>query len=259
MIAVAAVAVVAVLVFASSYIWRRNIHTPNPLDAHISFIYEPNHHVKLLRLFREFDAAARSYGYWVCGGTALGLERNGGFIPHDDDIDVAMHHTEFLQFLRDVQSGNILQQFELKKQHDGSFYQIRDKTDPRVFLDVFDTQTVETKAHGNITRFVGLTRVVCGRHWWQTETTLPQLLQRRLFHDVTVNVPIDNPRYLAQAFGHKWAKEYRITHLHTNWFAAATTIFGKFGKLDITSEVADACRRMTQQVTAKHGYVPATT
>lgn len=38
---------------------------------------------KLDELFQEHDIQ-----YWICGGTLLGAIRHGGFVPHDDDVDL---------------------------------------------------------------------------------------------------------------------------------------------------------------------------
>ena len=51
----------------------------------------------LLGMLLEFDAFCKMHGikYFLAGGSALGAARHGGFIPWDDDIDLAMLRTDF--------------------------------------------------------------------------------------------------------------------------------------------------------------------
>ena len=52
---------------------------------------------KLDEICRKLDI-----GYFICGGSMLGYARNGGFIPWDDDIDVAMLRADYDRFMAEA-------------------------------------------------------------------------------------------------------------------------------------------------------------
>lgn len=56
------------------------------------------------RLILELDRVCREIGvgYFVCGGTMLGYMRHEGFIPWDDDVDVAMLRADYDKFLAEA-------------------------------------------------------------------------------------------------------------------------------------------------------------
>lgn len=51
----------------------------------------------LLDMMVDFDEFCRKNGlsYFLCGGSALGAQRHGGFVPWDDDMDVAMPRADY--------------------------------------------------------------------------------------------------------------------------------------------------------------------
>ena len=59
----------------------------------------------LLQLFRELDEICKKNNlrYVMAGGTAIGVVRNEGFIPWDDDIDVGMMRDDYEIFIRVVE------------------------------------------------------------------------------------------------------------------------------------------------------------
>ena len=68
------------------------------------------HQLVLLRVFKAFDAFCSENGiqYLAWYGTLIGAIRHGGFIPWDDDIDVAMTREDYDRFIHlrnQVQNG----------------------------------------------------------------------------------------------------------------------------------------------------------
>lgn len=58
----------------------------------------------LLMILDDIDKICRKHGleYILIGGTAIGCVRHGGFIPWDDDIDVAMTRKDYERFRKAV-------------------------------------------------------------------------------------------------------------------------------------------------------------
>lgn len=58
-------------------------------------------HEILLDLYKEFRRVCKKYGlkYYANGGTLIGAARHHGFIPWDDDMDIAMMYDDYVKLL----------------------------------------------------------------------------------------------------------------------------------------------------------------
>jgi lipopolysaccharide cholinephosphotransferase len=83
-----------------------------------------------LKILIEFDKACKKLGvnYSICGGTLIGTVRHKGFIPWDDDIDVAMLREDYEKFIAEGQKflpdNLFIQTYESDKEYIHNFAKI---------------------------------------------------------------------------------------------------------------------------------------
>ena len=90
---------------------------------------------KLLNIWSEFDRVCKKINtpYIAFGGTLLGAIRHKGFIPWDDDMDVAMLRKDYERFLK-----------EAPKEFSDRFFVQEHSTDPdyyQPFIKIRDNET----------------------------------------------------------------------------------------------------------------------
>ncbi len=102
----------------------------------------------LLNLLKEFDQFCSKYDiqYWLEGGTLLGAIRHKGFIPWDDDVDVAMTRDNYIKFLaigeKYLPSNLKIENFNNTKIRKIFFIKVIDVKN-NVFLDVFPMDIIK--------------------------------------------------------------------------------------------------------------------
>jgi len=88
--------------------------------------------LKQLSILEEIDRICRKYGigYWLDGGTLLGAVRHRGFIPWDDDIDIAMRQEDLNRFISiapaELRNGLFLQTPQNEPQAKEPIVKVRD-------------------------------------------------------------------------------------------------------------------------------------
>jgi lipopolysaccharide cholinephosphotransferase len=98
--------------------------------------------LKQLTILKEFDRICRKHNlrYWLEYGTLLGAVRHGGFIPWDDDIDIAMPTEDRRKFC-DIARNELppiytLQSSEIDSSYRGAIIKIRDNNS--LYLEPYD-------------------------------------------------------------------------------------------------------------------------
>lgn len=89
---------------------------------------------KLLEIFKEIDRICKKHNirYFAIGGTCLGAVRHKGFIPWDDDMDLAMPRTDYERF-KEIASKEFQTKYKLILEgtlphYPCSFMKIHDQT-----------------------------------------------------------------------------------------------------------------------------------
>ncbi len=122
--------------------------------------------LNLLKIFIDF-CAKHNLQYFLVAGSALGAVRHQGFIPWDDDVDVALprkDYDRFIELAKDEFTGDIfLQTYETDPNYPYNFAKLRDsrttfiertykfnRMNHGVWIDIFPLDGI-SKKQGKIT------------------------------------------------------------------------------------------------------------
>lgn len=103
--------------------------------------------LKQLGILEEIDRICKKHKieYWLDGGSILGAVRHGGFIPWDDDIDLAMRKEELERFIKiapeELPDNLFLQTPESDPSCKEPIIKVRDKNS--IYIESTDTFNAE--------------------------------------------------------------------------------------------------------------------
>lgn len=119
--------------------------------------------LKLVKILFEIDKICKKYqlDYWIDSGTLLGAVRHKGFIPWDDDIDIAMpieSYNRFLEIVKKELPENLyILNYNREKENFCHWIKIKDRTsvciehkgqkyDKHLFVDIFPMRRYKEKS-----------------------------------------------------------------------------------------------------------------
>lgn len=191
----------------------------------------------LLAIYVQIRQICERHGlrHWAIGGTALGAVRHGGFIPWDDDLDIALlrpDYDRFISFAKEELPSSF-QWHSIETDPDwalqyGKVYDVRIDQVERVqkmsglsfpeglFVDVFPVDGQPSTDWGLL-----LFKAVRGR-WWQLLSLLPLSNQRRrsLYDRYLAHIPLSASRKCGVANADTWRQKRCCWP--REWFDGAT-------------------------------------
>jgi len=165
----------------------------------------------LLGMLQATDEVFSEAGipYWICGGVLIGAMRHGGFVPHDDDLDIECFESDVPRIKDAFAASSLPVCFEVcSRQRSGAFGKL-------VF---FDIKTIQT----TIDVFLREESLEKLPEFPSAAEVFP--LRRYDFNGVLVSGPGGDPRaYLARCYSPEVFDVVKVWNHHVDYLGDVDT------------------------------------
>ena len=148
--------------------------------------------------------AERGVSYWICGGTLVGAVRHGGFIPHDDDVDIECRGRDFEAIAGIPPDPPFFTGF----QTGSGTWEGHPVAKLKFFRGEFEVDVFERDSD-----------LVEHKYFPSRAEAFP--LKRYKFHNIQLWGPGNPGDYLDRCYGETWREEVRVWNHDFNWYHGA--------------------------------------
>lgn len=203
-------------------------------------------HNDLVRMMEVLDRALTKHGvdYWITAGTLLGYERNGGIIPWDDDIDIAINLCDIGNVCQAIDEIEKLDEFRFLELGAG-FLGMTNKRYAFPFIDIvfyhYDREAKRLRQCPPMNPDGSSTWGIA-KMWPRENFVHNEIfpLRRGQFENITVNVPRNSKQLVERFYGKDAMTVGKLSNM--TWIIHATSIMATL----FTVKRPSSCRRVEE-------------
>jgi phosphorylcholine metabolism protein LicD len=198
---------IVIVIFIISLIWLKKYLTYYEEEKCLSIEFWKNKnnkiHSKLLEMLILIKPILDKCNiiYWAHAGTLLGLVRHTGFIPWDDDIDIAILYEEdkINNLIKELENN----EFNLLKLP-GSLQIRKDKW---TFIDLFYLYKEDNKLNYSLTY-----QYLWPNEYYYVDEVFD--LESGIFENILLPIPKNSDNFLKRAYGNDYLNNFYINYYH---------------------------------------------